>query len=195
VSKGTVYLYFESKDALFRAVVEKRVITQLAGAEELLRTHQGTARELLVAVIHRIWDAMSNSDMVCLSRLVQAELTQFPEVRRFYFEHVIQRHRRLLTEIARRGIRSGEFHRSALVVIPRMVPPLVMQLNQNRFLFGDLDQEMPAPARLRDALIQMVLAGIGCDPTGVAASPPRQQVSRGPARRRVRTRTSREPNS
>lgn len=160
VSKGTVYLYFDSKDDLFRAVVENKVVTLLASAEAVARSHTGTATELLTVVVGQMWDAMSRTDMVCLSRLVQAELTQFPEVRRFFFEQVIQRHRRLLRAIASRGVKTGEFRRDALVIVPRMVPPLVMQLNQNRFLFGALDKTAPAPEALRDAMMAMVLGGI-----------------------------------
>lgn len=160
VSKGTVYLYFASKDDLFRAVVEHTVVALLEPAEAMARAHAGSASELLTNVVHRLWAAMAQPDMVRLSRLVQAELTQFPEVRRFFFENVIQRHRRLLHGIAARGVTSGEFRPEATTIIPRMVPALVMQLNQFRFLFGDLDTAAPAPEKLRDALLLMVLEGV-----------------------------------
>lgn len=161
VSKGTVYLYFASKDDLFRAVVESQVITLIAGGEAMAKAHAGSAAALLEKVVRRMWEAMSRTSMVCLARLVQAELTQFPEVKRFYFEQVIQRHRRLLRTIAARGVRSGEFRPDAVIIVPRMVPSLVMQLNQNRFLFGDLDQGAPSPGRLCDAMLSLVLQGIG----------------------------------
>ena len=168
VSKGTVYLYFASKDDLFRAVVDAKVVTLLASTEAMARTHAGSASELLVKVVHRMWDAMSRTDMVCMGRLVQAELTQFPEVKRFYFEQVIQRHRRLLRNIAARGVASGEFRPEATIIVPRMVPSLVMQLNQNRFLFGDLDKGAPAPGVLCEAMLALVMHGIGTAP-GTAA--------------------------
>lgn len=160
VSKGTVYLYFASKDDLFRAVVEHTVIALFESIEAMARTHAGSASELLTTVIQRMWAAMSQKDVVCLGRLVQAELTQFPEVRAFFFENVIQRHRRLLHEIATRGVASGEFRREATVIIPRMVPALVMQLNQVRFLFGDLDTAAPSPDKMRDTMLLMVLEGV-----------------------------------
>jgi AcrR family transcriptional regulator len=160
VSKGTVYLYFESKDDLLRAVVEKKVVALLESAEEVARSHSGTATELLITVVHRMWDAMSHPEMISLSRLVQAELTHFPGMRRFFFDRVIQRHRRLLRGIAARGVARREFRRSALIAVPRMVPPLVMQLNQNRFLFGSLDRNAPDAEALRDAMLDMVLAGV-----------------------------------
>ena len=45
VSKGTVYLYFDSKEALFREMVRAKVVAGLAEGEALVRTHQGSARD------------------------------------------------------------------------------------------------------------------------------------------------------
>lgn len=179
VSKGTVYLYFASKDDLFRAVVEQQVIALLEPAEAMAQAHAGSAAALLTQVVHLLWAAMSRTEMVCLGRLVTAELTQFPEVRRFFFENVILRHRRLLHGIALRGVQSGEFRREATTVIPRMVPALITQLNQSRFLFGDLDRATPGPERMRDAMLMMVLEGVR---TPAVRAQPR------PAPRRRRTR-------
>lgn len=160
VSKGTVYLYFESKDDLFRAVVTQKVVSLLEPAEAMARSHAGPAAELLTKLIHRMWEAMSNKDMSCLSRLVQTELTQFPDLRRFFFEEVIQRHRRLLHSIAVRGVATGEFRKEATTILPRILPALVMQLNQVRFLYGDLDVGAPAPDKMRDLMLGMVLSGV-----------------------------------
>ena len=160
VSKGTVYLYFSSKDDLFRAVVKQKVVALLEPAEAMVRSHAGTAAELLTKLVHRMWAAMASKDMACLSRMVQSELTQFPEIRRFFFEEVIQRHRRLLRSIAARGVTTGEFRRDATTILPRMVPALTMQLNQVRFMFGDLDTGAPSPEKLRDLMLGMVLHGV-----------------------------------
>lgn len=181
VSKGTVYLYFASKNDLFQATVEQKVIAMLAPAEAMAHAHAGSATELLTKVVHLLWAAMSHREMVCLGRLVQAELTQFPDVRRFFFDNVILRHRRLLHGIAARGVASGEFRREATLIVPRMVPALVMQLNQARFLYGDLDTGAPSPARMRDAMLAMVLDGVRA-PAGRPAARP--------ARRRPRSRTA-----
>ena len=160
VSKGTVYLYFESKDDLFRAVVTQKVVSLLEPAEAMARSHAGSAAELLTKLVHRMWEAMSKKDMGCLSRLVQTELTQFPDLRRFFFEEVIQRHRRLLHGIAVRGVATGEFRKEATTILPRMLPALVMQLNQVRFLYGDLDVGAPTSDKMRDLMLGMVLSGV-----------------------------------
>jgi AcrR family transcriptional regulator len=195
VSKGTVYLYFASKDDLFRAMVEKKVIAQLEDVEALARRHTGSAAELLTETVQRIWDALARKDMVCLMRTVQAELPNFPGVKRFFFEHVIQRHRRLLRGIIERGVASGEFRPQALRVVPLMLPALMVQLHQSRFLFGDVDKGCVRLDALRDQMIDCLLNGIlirprdrhGRDPAGRARNRTRTATAhggRGPGRKR-----------
>jgi AcrR family transcriptional regulator len=176
VSKGTVYLYFKSKDDLFRAVVKLKVAALLEPAEAMARAHDGSATELLVKLVHRLWAAMAQDDMICLSRLVQAELNHFPEIRRYFFDDVIQRHRRLLRGIAARGVATGEFRPEATMLLPRVLPALVSQLNQMRSMYGDLDRGAPSPEKLRDAMLTMVLDGVR---TGAPASSPKRRASRG----------------
>lgn len=165
VSKGTVYLYFASKDDLFRAMVEKNVIALLELAEARVREHTGTARALLEAFIRGMWTALSQPEMVCLTRLVQSELPQFPEIQRYYWDHVIQRHRRLLRAIVERGIASGEFRPEALAIVPTMVPSLIVHLNHVRALFGPLDPDAPTPDTQVASILSLVFDGIRARPT------------------------------
>jgi hypothetical protein len=102
--------------------------------------------------------------MVRLARIVQAELNHFPELRRLYFERVIQRQRRLLRSIAERGVAAGEFRAEAVTVVPMIVPSLILQLNQYRFLFGDLDHGLPTTDAARELVLALVLDGIRTPP-------------------------------
>jgi AcrR family transcriptional regulator len=160
VSKGTVYLYFTSKEDLFRAMVEKKVIPLIEACEASVRDHAGDSSALLTQMIHRLWEAISRPDMIRLARIIQSELTHFPELKRLYFEQVIQRQRRLLRSIAERGVAAGEFRSEAVQLVPMMVPSLVVHLNQYRFLFGDLDEGLPPSEASRDLVLSLVLDGV-----------------------------------
>lgn len=163
VSKGTVYLYFDSKDDLLRGVITTKVVPLLEAGEAAVDSHTGSATELLATVIRTMWDAVARNDMQCLTRLVHAELPKFPELRQFYFDQVILRHRRLLREIARRGVATGEFRPAAVELVPLMVPPLVVQLNQVRSLFGGVDPEPLSCDAAPALVIALVLDGIRGD--------------------------------
>ena len=164
VSKGTVYLYFASKDDLFRAVVERKIVVLLEEGEALLADHEGTASDLLRRVVVRMHEAIECRDMVRITRLVHAELAQFPEIRAFYWEHVILRNRRLLTSIVERGVAQGEFRPIAREVIPRAVPSLLIHQAQLRFLYTDLDHDAPPPAEVVQHTLEALLDGLRVTP-------------------------------
>lgn len=169
VSKGTVYLYFASKDDLFVAMVEKSVVAMIAEAEARAREHTGTAAELLESLLRNMYTALSRSQMVCMTRLVQSELPQFPEVQRYYWENVIQRHRRLLRAIVERGIASGEFRPEAMAIVPTMIPALIIQLNHMRALFAGLDPEAPSAEAQLETLLSLLFHGITLHPATARA--------------------------
>src|SRR5690242_6626403 len=91
VSKGTVYCYFDSKEALFREMVRAKVVASLAEAEGFVRSYEGSARELLAELIRRMYGRVRREEMMQLARVVQGELPHFPELARFYFDEVILR--------------------------------------------------------------------------------------------------------
>ncbi len=109
ISKGTLYLYFESKEALFQAVVRESIVRVIERGEEMLDRWEGPSEALLSALIRSWWDAVSASRVAGLPKLMLSEATHFPDVARFYFSEVVQRSRRLFARALQRGIDRGEF--------------------------------------------------------------------------------------
>lgn len=109
VSKGTLYLYFDSKEALFREVIRSRVVSHVQRIEALVSQATGTARERLEQYIRCWWEAAQHPDMIGISRLVGSEIGNFPELARFFNDEVIARNRRLAKTIFDLGIARGEF--------------------------------------------------------------------------------------
>src|SRR4030095_9470184 len=108
VSKGTLYLYFKSKEDLFREMARACVSASVAQEEEFVRTFEGSTRELLEQFIRRYWAKMNEPANLRLVRVVHPELTNFPELAPFFFQEVIPRMRRLIQSIIELGIERGE---------------------------------------------------------------------------------------
>jgi AcrR family transcriptional regulator len=109
VSKGTLYLYFSSKEALFKAVIEDGMVAALAAAEERLAGFQGSAADLLHELLLGWWQQIGRTAMAGVTKLIISESRNFPEVAQYYHERVITRGRALLRHALERGIAGGEF--------------------------------------------------------------------------------------
>ena len=108
ISKGTLYLYFKSKEELFEAVVRARLLPNLERVEALAATFEGPSRLLLERLLLTIAGVVG-SQVGGIPKLVIAEAGNFPELARFYLDAVVRRGLRLIGTILRRGIERGEF--------------------------------------------------------------------------------------
>jgi AcrR family transcriptional regulator len=108
ISKGTIYLYFPTKEDLFRAVVRQAVLPNVEAAEADLANHAGSAADLLRMMAQRFLDAL-DSDLTAIPKLVVAESGNFPAVAQFYADTVLRRAFVLIEGILNLGIDRGEF--------------------------------------------------------------------------------------
>ena len=121
VTKGTLYLYYPSKDELFKAVVRQTVLAQVENAEGLAAQHKGTMRDLLALLVRNYWEAVAVAGLGGIPRLIIAEADLFPDLARFYFDEVVRRRRRLFASVIERGVKSGEFRAVTIEYAARAV--------------------------------------------------------------------------
>lgn len=111
VTKGTIYLYFQNKEAVFKSLVRDSIGTTLEGVTDASRHFEGSARELLRLVMTTMARFLTTSDRVVLVKVILAESGNFPELLRFYREEIIAKGLALLTGVMARGMESGEFRK------------------------------------------------------------------------------------
>jgi len=109
VSKGTLYLYFESKEALFKAVVSEFVLPQIARAEEQAQQNTGSIKLLMIKLLEQWRINVLETELSGITKMMIAEASNFPDLATFYLEHVIQRTRRFVAKLIKLGIENGEF--------------------------------------------------------------------------------------
>jgi TetR/AcrR family transcriptional regulator len=127
LSKGTIYLYFPNKEELFREVIRQTIIAQIERAErELATATQQSASDTLTQFVRGYWGYLRSPKFAALFRLIHAELSNFPDLARFYGREVIERIWRLVTSIVERGIESGEFRALDPAVAARMLGPMLL---------------------------------------------------------------------
>lgn len=127
VSKGTLYLYYPSKDALLKAVIAHYLGSAIAiGAEEFAR-HEGPAVEVLCDSMARWWWTIFDSPASAVFKLVMSEVRSVPEIAEFYVHEVVEPGQRLVGDLLRRGIERGEFRNVDVnETVYSLVLPMVM---------------------------------------------------------------------
>ena len=109
VSKGTLFLYFPSKEDLFKAVVRASIIEPVnQGAVEVAH-FQGSAGELLEWMMLQWWHRYGDTKASGISKLVMSEANNFPDLALFYRTEVIEPGHALVRNALQKGIDQGEF--------------------------------------------------------------------------------------
>ncbi len=69
VSKGTLYLYFDSKEALFKAVIQEGIMPVVAENEAIVANHTGSAIDLLERLLGNWWGRIGRHDKVRIFKM------------------------------------------------------------------------------------------------------------------------------
>jgi AcrR family transcriptional regulator len=109
VSKGTLYRYFESKEALFKAVVTEFILPQIARAEEQADEYNGSIKALMSHLLDNWRINVLQTELSALPKMIISEASNFPDLANFYLENVILRMRKFVANLIKLGIQSGEF--------------------------------------------------------------------------------------
>jgi len=111
VAKGTLYLYFDSKEELFKKVVEKTLIINIAPIEEMLERHTGPVVPLLENVFDHLGEKLTKTRIGTFPKIILAEANNFPDLAVYYRDNVILRIQGFFTRLIEKGIASGEFRK------------------------------------------------------------------------------------
>ena len=166
VSKGTLYLYFESKEALFKAVIEEAIVPLLAAAEDEIAGYEGGSIDLLHRLLLGWWEQIGATRLAGVPKLIIAEARNFPAVAQYYHDAVIVRGRALLRTLLQRGIERGEFRPLDLETAIDVIYAPLMMLVVWRSSMGFCGKETDPAAYLKthfDLLVQGL-----CQPKGLA---------------------------
>ena len=109
VSKGTLFLYFPSKEDLFKAVVRVSVVEPVTQGAAEVANFRGTCGQLLEWMMLQWWYRYGDTKASGISKLVMSEANNFPELAKFYRAEVIEPGHALVRNVLQKGIAQGEF--------------------------------------------------------------------------------------
>ena len=162
VSKGTLFLYFASKEELFKAVVRQYIGSQLRDGLELLARRQEPAAELLAYCLNQWWLRYGATKASGITKLMMSEAANFPALAAFYQQEVILPGRNLIRGVLQRGVDSGEFaiadvDNAVFIVMAPLMFLIMWQHSMGPCLPGT---EQIDPARFLKSQIGILLRGV-----------------------------------
>jgi AcrR family transcriptional regulator len=160
VTKGTIYLYFANKEALFKALIRQTIVPVIAQGEAVAQSFTGSARDLFEKLVREYWRLVGETSLASIPRLMIAEAGNFPELARFYYEEVVTRGHRLMAGVLERGIKAGEFKPVNLAVATKLAMSPLMHAVVARKAFAACMPEAFDVASYLDTHIDLFLHGI-----------------------------------
>ncbi|MGQ0710624.1 MAG: TetR/AcrR family transcriptional regulator [Rhodoferax sp.] len=109
VSKGTLFLYFSSKEELFKAVVRENIAVRFGEWKAEVDGFEGSSAALLRYAMQMWWERIGSTRLAGISKLMMSEAGNFPELAAFYHQEVVLPGQALVRHILARGMHSGEF--------------------------------------------------------------------------------------
>lgn len=135
LSKGALYLYFSSKDELFKSIVEEYAVPNVERIEAMTRAAPSALGG--IEMIARFSpELIRKSDVPKLMKVLVGDATTFPEVVRAYRKTVLDRLLAALTALLARGHAAGEIHAPDPALIARLVIAPVALSGLWQVMFG-----------------------------------------------------------
>jgi AcrR family transcriptional regulator len=129
LSKGAVYLYFDSKVAILEALVRRSIIPVAQHAEQMAKTHRDDPKLALTLMINTVAQRMSDPKVSAIPRLIIAEAGNFPELVKMYREEVIDRAFSALETLIRTGIEMKIFRSvNPQLAVRNIIGPMLVHI-------------------------------------------------------------------
>ncbi len=163
VGKGTIYLYFESKEALFKAAVDAAMTPTIEAAEALISRHDMTARQRLEAFVSGWWAMVAGTPISGLPKLMVAESGNFPEFAQWHYENIIRRALRVISGIIDAGVASGEFRATPSDMTSRIVLSPLFTIIIWTHTFKHIIPDLPDPKTYLHQALDLLVNGLTAD--------------------------------
>ena len=109
VTRGTLYLYFSSKEDLFKAMVSQVVVPEVTTREAVAAKSTGSIAGTVHGLMLSLVELVRNDRVSVMPKIVFSEARKFPELAKFYLNEVVRRNQKLVGSLLREGIKRGEF--------------------------------------------------------------------------------------
>ncbi|WP_165777099.1 TetR/AcrR family transcriptional regulator [Paremcibacter congregatus] len=169
LSKGTVYLYFDSKEAMLQALVERTVKPIAMGLQQMAAQMLSapaadmsvSAADMLRMMLQMAAQRTVDSKVSAMPLLIIAEAGNFPELVHRYRADVVEVVMQAVEGVIARGIENGEFRRNVTphIAVRSFIGVILLQLIWNG-VFLRSDEDPLSPEEITQSHLDLFLNGI-----------------------------------
>lgn len=154
VSKGLLYLYFKTKEELFKAVIRSFVVPKIDELTAIVERSELSSEAFLRGPFLDFVKTLPGSPISVLVRLMVSEGPRHPDLLDFYWKNVVSRGLGALGIIVDRGVENGEFRHSCVNEFPHLfVMPVVFSV-LFKLLF---EKQCPDTDKLIEAQVELLI--------------------------------------
>ena len=129
VSKGLLYLYFKTKEELFKAVVRSFVLPKIDALIAIVERSDMSSEEYLRGPFLDFVKTVPGSPIAVVIRLLIAEGPKHPDLLDYYWDNVVSRGLGAIERLVERGVETGEFRRTAVTDLPHLfIMPVIFSV-------------------------------------------------------------------
>jgi AcrR family transcriptional regulator len=161
VSKGTLFLYFPTKEDLLKAVVSENLAQHFPAWNQAFETFEGSSAEMLRFALHSWWEKIGSTPASGICKLMLSESRNFPDLLTFYVDSVIRPGNHLLQRILERGMANGEFRPlNADIAVHTIVAPMIFLMIWENSMTAYSSSLSMAPLDFLEHQIEVLLHGL-----------------------------------
>ncbi len=157
VSKGLLYLYFKTKEELFKAVIRSVVMRRVDALVASVETTELSSEAFLRGPMLEFMKQVPNSPVAVVIRLLLSEGHKHPDLVDYYYENVVSKGLHAISHFVERGVQRGEFRETAVNALPQLflAPMMLSMIWKMMFTKRSLDTD-----KLMETQMDMILAHI-----------------------------------
>lgn len=161
VSKGTIYVYYDTKEAIFEGVIRRFIAPMVDRVEEAVIEEAPSHEAALRRAIAIAYEKLAGPEVRAVIIMLMGEGLRFPKLVDIYYEQVVSRASKLIAAVVRAGIEAGEFRDVPVEEFPQLVtgPGMMGAIWKHHFhRHAPLDLK-----RLQEAHVELLLSGLKAD--------------------------------
>lgn len=160
VQPGTLYVYFENKEALFKAVIESSLAPVFETANTLIANFHDSPQDLIRMLVQEYWNLMESDACRGIPKLITTEAENFPELAKFYTDKVLAPAKQLIYRILEYALEKKEIQLLNMEMTSRVIMLTLHEMLIYSHSFAEHEEHPISPKALQNSIADFIIRSV-----------------------------------